>query len=117
MRRYLLSVIEPSGADDSPPPGVDLQEIERSLSAVEAELRAEGSWVFAGGLHGPASATTVRVREGEVLTTDGPYIEAKEHVGGFTVLDAEDLDTALRWATRYAAIIGLPVEVRPFRAR
>ncbi len=47
--------------------------------------------------------------------TDGPYVEAKEHVGGFTVLRAEDLDTALRWAERYAAVIGLPIEVRPFR--
>lgn len=117
MRRYLLSVIEPSGGDDSPPPGVDLQEMGRALAGVEEDLRAAGSWVFAGGLHGPASATTVRIREGEVQMTDGPYIEAKEHVGGFTVLEAVDLDTALHWATRYAAIIGLPIEVRPFRAR
>ena len=116
MRRYLLSVIEPSGDDDSPPPGVDLEGISRALAAIEAELRAEGSWLFAGGLHGPGTATTVRVREGEVQMTDGPYIEAKEHVGGFTVLEAEDLDTALRWAARYAGAIGLPVEVRPFRA-
>ena len=47
--------------------------------------------------------------------TDGPYIEAKEHIGGFTVLAAHDLDAALRWATRFAAVIGLPIEVRPFR--
>jgi hypothetical protein len=115
MRRYLLSVIEPSHEDDSPPPDVDLEAIRRGLAALEAELRAEGSWVFAGGLHGPASATTVRVREGEVQMTDGPYIEAKEHVGGFTVLESEDLDAALRWAQRYASVIGLPIEVRPFR--
>ncbi|MCW3004283.1 MAG: hypothetical protein JWQ20_3581 [Conexibacter sp.] len=113
MKQYLLSVIEPSG-EDPPPPHV-LHEIGRGLAAIEKELRAEGSWVFAGGLHGPAAATTVRVREGELQMTDGPYIEAKEHIGGFTVLKAEDLDSALRWAERYAAVIGLPVEVRPFR--
>ena len=114
MKRYLLSVIEPS-TGDGPPPDVDLEEIGRGIAVIQDELRAGGSWVFAGGLHGPASATTVRVREGEVQMTDGPYIEAKEHIGGFAVLDLEDLDTALRWAQRYAAVIGLPIEVRPFR--
>ena len=114
MKQYLLSVIEPSG-DAVRPSEADREEIRRGLTAIETELRATGSWVFAGGLHGPASATTVRVREGEVEMTDGPYIEAKEHIGGFTVLEAEDLDVALRWAERYAAVIGLPIEVRPFR--
>jgi len=114
MKQYLLSVITPSG-DGPPPPEVDLGAIGRGLDALRAELQAQGSWVFAGGLHGPASATTVRVREGEVQVTDGPYVEAKEHIGGFTVLLAEDLDAALRWAERYAAVIGLPIEVRPFR--
>jgi hypothetical protein len=113
MRQYMLSVIEPSGA--APPPDVDLDAIGRELAVIQDELRAEGSWVFAGGLHGPESATTVRVREGEVQMTDGPYIEAKEHVGGFSVLRVEDLDEALRWAGRYARVIGLPIEVRPFR--
>ena len=115
MRQYLISVIEPGGGEGAPPPDVDLAEISRGLAAIEADLRAEGCWVFAGGLHGPSAATTVRVRDGEVDMTDGPYIEAKEHIGGFTVLAAHDLDAALRWATRFAAVIGLPIEVRPFR--
>lgn len=114
MRRYLLSVIEPSG-EGPLPSEVDLEAIGRGLEALQAELEAQGSWVFAGGLHGPGSATVVRVREGEVQMTDGPYVEAKEHIGGFTVLLADDLDGALRWAERYAAVIGLPIEVRPFR--
>ncbi len=111
----MISVIEPSGGDGAPPPDVDLAGIDRGLAAIEADLRAEGSWLFAGALHGPAAATTVRIRDGEVDMTDGPYLEAKEHIGGFTILAAEDLDSALRWATRYAAVIGLPIEVRPFR--
>ena len=115
MKRYLLSVLEPTRNGDGPPPGIDLEEIGCGLATIEAELRAEGSWVFAGGLHGPASATTVRVREGEVQMTDGPYIEAKEHVGGFAVIEVEDLDTALHWAQRFTAVHGLPIEVRPFR--
>ena len=114
MKRYLLSAIEPS-TGDGPPPEADLEEMGHGIAVIQDELRAEGSWVFGGGLHGPASATTVRVREGEVQMTDGPYVEAKEHVGGFAVLDGEDLDTALRWAQRYAVVIGLPIEVRPFR--
>lgn len=114
MRQYLLSVIEPGG-EGPPPPDVDLEAIGRGLAGLEAELRASGSWIFAGGLHGPSSATTVRVRAGEVQMTDGPYVEAKEHIGGFTVLRADDLDAALRWAGRFAAVIGLPIEVRPFK--
>ncbi len=114
MRRYLLSVIEPSG-EGPVPPEVELEAIGRGLAALQAELEAQGSWIFAGGLHGPGSATVVRVREGEVQMTDGPYVEAKEHIGGFTVLRADDLDAALRWAERFAAVIGLPIEVRPFR--
>jgi hypothetical protein len=73
-------------------------------------------WVFAGGLHPPSTATVVRARrDGDVLMTDGPFTEGKEHLGGFTVIRAEDLDRALEWGAKMARATTLPVEVRPFQ--
>jgi hypothetical protein len=112
MPRYLLSVYQPDGP--TPPPET-LKRISRDLDALNAELQAAGAWVFAGGLHPPATATVVRVRGGEVLTTDGPFAEGREHIGGFTIVDAPDLDAALDWGRKLAAATTLPVEVRPFQ--
>jgi hypothetical protein len=112
MPRYLLSVYQPDGP--TPPPET-LERISRDLDALNAELQAARAWVFAGGLHPPATATVVRVRGGEVLTTDGPFAEGREHVGGFTIVDAPDLDAALDWGRKLAAATTLPVEVRPFQ--
>ena len=86
----------------------------RDLNALNDELRAAGSWVFAGGLHAPDTATVVRAQDGEALTTDGPFAEAKEYLGGFSIVEAADLDEALEWAGRLAQATGLPIEVRPF---
>lgn len=110
MKHYLLSIYQPDG--DPPPPEV-LDPIMRDLEAVNAELRAAGAWVFAGGLHPPSTATVVQLKDNEVLTTDGPYIEGKEHIGGFTVIQAPDLDAALEWGRKLAQAITLPIEVRP----
>ena len=74
-----------------------------------------GSWVFGGGLHAPSTATVLRPKDGDVLITDGPYAEGKEHLGGFTIIKAPDLDAALEWARRYALVTTLPIEVRPFQ--
>jgi hypothetical protein len=114
MKQYLLSMYQPEG--DPPPPEV-LEPIMRDLEALEGEMKAAGAWVFSGGLHAPSTATVLRVREGgEVLVTDGPYAEGKEHIGGFTIVRAPDLDAALEWARRYAlAVALLPIEVRPFQ--
>jgi hypothetical protein len=112
MPRYLLSVYQPDGP--TPPPEV-MERISRDLDTLNAELEAAGAWVFAGGLHPPDTATVVRVRDGEVLVTDGPFAEGKEHVGGFTVVEAPDLDAALAWGRRLARATSLPIEVRPFR--
>jgi hypothetical protein len=71
--------------------------------------------VFAGGLHPPSTATVVRVRDGDTLMTDGPFAEGKEHLGGFTIIRAADLDAALAWGQRLAKATTLPVEVRPFQ--
>jgi hypothetical protein len=70
--------------------------------------------VFGGRLHGPDTATVVRVADGEVLTTDGPFVEAREHLGGFYVIEADDLDAALAWAAKVTELVGAPIEVRPF---
>ena len=110
MKQYLLSVYQPDG--DPPPPEV-LEPIVRDIKAVEAELRNAGAWVFAGGLYPPDTATVLRARDGDVLVTDGPFAEGKEHIGGFLIIRAPDLDAALGWARKAAVACRLPVEVRP----
>jgi|SRR5215211_403104 len=112
MKRYLLSVYQPQG---DPPPSVDLDQIERDLAALNQEMKAAGVWVFAGGLHPPGTATVVRPQEGDVLTTDGPFAEGKEHIGGVTIIKAPDLDSALEWGRKAARATTLPIEVRPFQ--
>ncbi len=112
MKQYLLSVIQPDG--DPPPPEV-LQKVMRDLDGLHAELRAAGAWVFAGGLHAPSTATVVRFHDGKWLTTDGPFAEGKEHIGGLLILRAPDLDSALEWGRKAARATTLPIEVRPFR--
>ncbi len=112
MTQYLLSVIQPTGGE-RPVPEV-LERIGDDLQAFHAELRAAGAWVFAGALHGPETATVVRVSGEEVLTTDGPWIEAKEYLGGVCIVSAPDLDAALEWGRKAARASTLPVEIRPF---
>jgi hypothetical protein len=111
MKRYLLSVYQPDG---EPPPPETLEPIMRDLDALTREMKAAGVWVFSAGLHPASTATVVRVKDGDALITDGPYTEGKEHLGGFTVIRAPDLDSALTWGRRLAQAIGLlPIEVRP----
>ena len=115
MKQYLLSIYQPDGG--TPPPEV-LQKVMRDVGALIAETKATGAWVFNGGLHPPSTATVVRYQDGDVLTTDGPFAEGKEHIGGFTVIKAKDLDEALEWSKKFArAVSSLPIEVRPFRER
>jgi hypothetical protein len=110
MKLYLLSVYQPDG---NPPPPEVLEPIMRKVHALQDELKAAGAWVFSAGLHEASTATVVRAKGGDVITTDGPYIEGKEHIGGFTVIKAPDLDAALEWARKSAMAITLPIEVRP----
>jgi hypothetical protein len=113
MKRYLLSIYQPDG--DPPPPEI-LAPIMRDITAVREEMKAAGAWVFSGGLHSPSTSTVVRLQDGKLLTADGPYVEGKEHIGGFTIIEAADLDAALAWAGKLAGAIRLlPVEVRPFQ--
>lgn len=113
MKHYLLSIQQPG--DGSPPPPEVIEPIMRDVEAFNEELKAAGAWVFGGGLHAPSTATVVRHQDGDVLTTDGPYVEGKEHVGGLTILAAPDIDTALEWGRKLAQATTLPIEVRPFQ--
>jgi hypothetical protein len=112
MKRYLLSIYQPDGPAPDPE---FLAPILRDLDQLNADLKAAGAWVFTGGLHSPDSATVLRPADGDVLVTDGPFTEGKEHLGGFTVIAAPDLDAALVWGRRLAAATTLPIEVRPFQ--
>jgi hypothetical protein len=112
MKQYLLSVYHPDGTT---PPPEQLQTIMQDVDALNRELKSAGAWVFAGGLHPSSTATVVRVRDGELLTTDGPFVEGKEHIGGFWVIKAADLDSALAWGRKATRACALPVEVRPFQ--
>ena len=112
MTQYLLSVWHTEG--DAMPPEDEIQDMYASVEEFNEELRQSGSWVFAGGLHPPTTATVVDGTGSEVVTTDGPFSESKEQIGGFWVVEAPDLDAALDWGRRTVAAIGLPIEVRPF---
>jgi hypothetical protein len=110
MKQYLLSIYQPDG---DPPPREVLKKVMRDVGAVNQELKAAGAWVFTAGLHASSTATVVRLQGGEVLITDGPFTEGKEHIGGFTIIKAPDLDAALEWGRKLAEATTLPIEVRP----
>ena len=112
MKTYLLSVCYPAGA--KPPSPEALQTISRDVRALQAEMQAAGVWVFAGGLHPANTATVLRQRDGDIVTTDGPFIESKEQIGGISIIRAADLDAALGWGRKLAGAISVPIEVRPF---
>ena len=93
-----------------------MQESWQKIQAIEAEMKTSGAWLFSGRLHEPDTATVVRVSGDEILTTDGPFAESKEHLGGFYIIDAPDLDAALGWASKVTRAIQTPIEVRPFHS-
>jgi hypothetical protein len=113
MKQYLLSVYHPENEADAPSPEA-MEEIGRDVDALNDEMRAAGAWVFGGGLHPSSTATVLQLKGGEVLTTDGPFAEGKEHVGGFWVIQAPDLDDALAWGRKATRACQVPIEVRPF---
>ena len=114
MTQYMLTIYQPDGP--TPPPEV-LEAVGRELHGLNQDLKAAGAWVFANGLHPPSTATVLRVKDKDLMITDGPYVEGKEHIGGFWIINAPDLDAALGWARRAARATTLPIEVRPFQDR
>jgi hypothetical protein len=113
MPQYLLSIYQP---DTDPPPAEILGPIMARLRDWNEQLTAAGAWVFTAGMLPASTATVLQAADGGVAIIDGPYVEGKEHLGGFTVIRAADLDAALSWGRQLAEITTLPVEVRPMLA-
>jgi hypothetical protein len=113
MKQYLLSVQMIDGAP--PRPDAEAQKAYEQVAELNAEMQAKGAWVFGGGLTPSSSATVVRAEGAQLLVTDGPFTEAKEHIGGFWVIQAADLDEALAWAAKATRACMEPVELRPFQ--
>src|SRR5688572_14609362 len=114
MNQYLLSVY--SGAETTGPSSAEeINAFMGRVIALEEEMDRAGAFAFGGALHGPDATTVVRGGTGlDKVTTDGPFVEAKEHIGGFYVVNAEDLDDALAWAKKVVEAINQDIEVRPF---
>jgi hypothetical protein len=111
MAHYLLSVYQPEG---EPPPPAALEAIMARVEENQREMKEAGVWVFSGGLEAPSTATVLTASGGEVLVTDGPFVELKEYLGGLTIIDVADLDAALEWGRKATRATTLPIEVRPF---
>jgi hypothetical protein len=114
MAQYLLSVHSVAGEVREPMTDEQMQQFYKRVGILEEEMKSAGAWLFGGRLHAPDTATVVRMSGGEVLTTDGPFAESKEHLGGFYIIEADDLDAALAWASKTTAAVMRPIEVRPF---
>jgi hypothetical protein len=114
MTRYLLSVHSVEGEAREPMTDEEMRQSYKQVLLIEEEMKSAGAWVFSGRLHQPDTATVVRQTDGDMLTTDGPFAESKEHLGGFYIIEAEDLDAALAWASKVTEVIKTPIEVRPF---
>lgn len=112
MKHYLLSIQQPDGGA---PPSERLEPIMRDVAAVRREMQDAGAWVFSGGLHLAHEATVARPHGDEVLLTDGPYTEGKEHVGGLTIIRVPDLESANEWGRKLARAVTLPIEIREFQ--
>jgi hypothetical protein len=119
MKQYLLNIYQPDGVVPAPEL---LEPVMNKMNALVQEAKDAGAWVFNGGLHQASTATVVRIQKDDALVTDGPYVEGKEHVGGFLIIKAPDLDAALEWARKMARALmlpgytdSLPIEVRPFQ--
>lgn len=114
MAQYLLAVHH--DYDAPPPPAGDVEQMYADVDAVNKKMQESGAWVFGGGLEAPSTATVVRADGDDVLTTDGPFAELKEHLGGFWVVEAPELDAALDWAAQATRACLAPIEVRPFES-
>ncbi|NLE80086.1 MAG: hypothetical protein GX610_10990 [Rhodococcus sp.] len=113
MAQYLLSVHMVEG--EPAPSEQEMQQMYKDTDAVNKEMQEKGVWVYANGLQPADIATVVKEQNNTIVTTDGPFSEAKEHIGGFWILEVPDLDAALEWAGKATRACRGPVEVRPFQ--
>ena len=117
MGQYLLSTYEVEGeVPGAPQSREEMKGFMERVIALEDEMEATGTFVFGGALHDPDAATVLRSGDGDVVMTDGPFVEAKEHIAGFYIINADELDAALAWGRKVVDAIQHPIEVRPFRA-
>lgn len=114
MPHYMLAAHTREGEPENATTAEDRQHSWEQIGRLEQEMKSAGVWVFSARLHEPSTATVVRSSNGEVVTTDGPFVESKDHLGGFYLIDAADLDSALGWASKVSEVVGHPIEVRPF---
>ena len=114
MSQYLLSTYAGDSEVRTPMTPEETQTFMDRITALEAEMKSSGAFVFTGRLHDPDAATVVRSSDGDLVTTDGPFVESKEHIAGFYIINADDLDDALTWAGKVVDAINHPIEVTPF---
>jgi hypothetical protein len=114
MSQYLLSVHTVDGTSRAPMTEAEMRQLPEKIRQLEEDMNAVGALLFSGRLTDAEAAAVVRHADGEVITTDGPFVEAKEHIAGFYIIQADDLDTALAWAARTTEAVGAPIELRPF---
>jgi hypothetical protein len=115
MNRYLLSVHIRAGERRDPPSAEELRAYSAQIDALEAEMRAQNALVFSGRLDEPGKAAVIDATHGEVQTTDGPFLESKEAIGGFYIIEAPTSQAARDWASKTSAVVGMPIELRPFQ--
>src|SRR5258705_3511328 len=109
MAKYLLSVHSVEGEVGEPMIEEEMRQFMERVGILEQEMKSAGAWLFGGALHEAETATVVRVSNGDVLTTDGPFAEAKEHLGSFYIIASDDLDAALAWASKTTAAVSHPI--------
>ena len=114
MPQYLIAIHHPDNYD----PSTEGEAMVRDIDTLNEEMIAADARFFAGGLNAPSNAKSLRAQpDGKVLVIDGPYLEAKEHIGGFWILEAPDMDKALEWGRKAVVACRAPVEVRAFLER
>lgn len=117
MSKYLLATYATEGeVPGAPSTPEDMQKFMERVISLEADMEAGGVFVFGGGLFGPDASTVISPRGEDLVMTDGPFVESKEHIAGFYIIEAEDLDAALDWARKVVSALDHPIEVRPFQA-
>lgn len=116
MTRYMLSVHSTGDESRAPMSDEQMRRSHQELGLLEEEMQRTGAWVFSGRLSDSTEASVVRVSGADVLISDGPFAESKEHLGGFYIIEAEDQEAALAWAAKVTGAVGAPIEVRSFVA-